>query len=199
MNHLNYLKPVQFILLQVTTENWKLQFLLLSPFVYQMHFQMWIQSIVGCVSNAKSISTSTLLVLMITLDLVCAVTKATAATSDRYINGAVTIANHTTNAITSKSTTTGPTALNPIQSTSSIKVLSRRKRFIAFPEGSSFSVSFTNANTWTYQNCKKRTNTQTNWMYTQVAFCATVGMIGNYYYYCLLADSSSRLKFFTIS
>lgn len=109
-----------------------------------MHFQMWIQSTVGSVLNAKSISTSTVLVLIITLDVMIATTAAAAvadAVNDEHIDGTMDIANHTTNAIATP--TTGGTALNPIQSISSTKVLSRRKRFIAFPEGSSFSVSFT--------------------------------------------------------
>lgn len=102
-----------------------------------MHFQMWTQSTVGSVFNAKSISTSTILVLIITLDVLFATTTADSV-DDKHIDGTVAIANHTI-----ATAITGGTALNPIQSMSSTKVLSRRKRFIAFPEGSSFSVSFT--------------------------------------------------------
>lgn len=96
-----------------------------------MHFLMWIQSIVGSVLNVRSISISTTLVLIITLDI-------HAIVADKYIGRSVVIVNHTTDAIP---TTTG-TALKPIESVSSTRVLSRRKRFIAFPEGSSFSVAF---------------------------------------------------------
>lgn len=85
-----------------------------------------------------------MLVLIIALNVFGTTIEAT-VDDKRYIDGAgaVAMANHTTNAITAKSTSTsGSKTLNPIQSMSSTKVLSRRKRFIAFPEGSSFSVSF---------------------------------------------------------
>lgn len=104
-----------------------------------MQFQMWMPSIVGSVLNANSISTSTVLVLIVTLSV--HFTKA----ADQHIDGTMVIANHTTNAIT-PSATADETEPNPMQNTmSSTKVLSRRKRFIAFPEGSSFSVSCLNA------------------------------------------------------
>lgn len=70
------------------------------------------------------------LFLIITLDVLYA--------TDKQADGTVAIANHTTS-----TAIIGGTALNPIQRMRSTKLLSRRKRFIAFPEGSSFSVSFT--------------------------------------------------------
>lgn len=55
------------------------------------------------------------------------------------------------------------------------KILSRRRRYVAFPEGSSFSVCMR----WHLSN--KITKTEFNFSIFgfQVAFCATFGMIGN--------------------
>lgn len=78
------------------------------------------------VLNVKSV-TSALLVLILTLNTVY---------SNEQFDGNMAVSNVTTNGL--------KTSLNRTESVgkmSGSKVLSRRKRYVAFPEGSSFSVS----------------------------------------------------------
>lgn len=89
---------------------------------------MWNQSVMDRVLNVKSI-TSVIIVLIVTMNF---------AQTDDSTRGNVAV----TNFMINETTTTTLQRTESATKMSSSKILSRRKRFIAFPEGSSFSVSF---------------------------------------------------------
>lgn len=93
------------------------------------------KSVIDSVLHANGI-TAIFLVLIVTVNSVWAIEH-----SELNVRGNFSIANSTKSASAGTSSTSFNATENGI---SSPKVLSRRKRYIAFPEGSSFSVSFNN-------------------------------------------------------